>query len=130
LRDMGFSLAMDDFGTGYSSLSYLRSHPFDVLKVDKTFVQELDSNPRDRELLKAAIDMAHALSLNVVAEGIETRDQLLYLREMGCDSGQGFLFCRPVPAEDIDRLLVAFSASHCSLESSPFYVEDGVVIPC
>lgn len=130
LRDMGFSLAMDDFGTGYSSLSYLRSHPFDVLKVDKTFVQELDSNPRDRELLKAAIDMAHALRLNVVAEGIETRDQLLYLREMGCDSGQGFLFCRPVPAADIDRLLVAFSASHCSLESSPFYVEDGIVMPC
>ena len=111
LRDMGFSVAMDDFGTGYSSLSYLRSHPFDVLKVDKTFVQELDSSPRDRELLRAAVDMAHALDLKVVAEGIETSAQVHWLRDMNCDSGQGYLFCRPVRADDIDRLLVAFSGA-------------------
>ena len=111
LRDMGFSVAMDDFGTGYSSLSYLRSHPFDVLKVDKTFIQELESHPRDRELLRAAVDMAHALNLKVVAEGIETSAQLHWLRDMGCDSGQGYLFCRPVSAADIDRLLVAFSGA-------------------
>lgn len=105
LRRCGFSVAMDDFGTGYSSLSHLRQYPFDVLKVDKSFVQALDGSHRDREMLKGMMQMAHALGLKVVAEGIETPEQLRCLQDIACDTGQGYLFCRPVAADDITRSL-------------------------
>jgi len=105
LSQLGVNIAMDDFGTGYSSLSYLRNYPFNVLKVDRSFVNDIIVDEADRELTNAAIAMAHALKLKVVAEGIETSEQLAALKEMDCDYGQGYLFSRPVPANEFTELL-------------------------
>jgi diguanylate cyclase (GGDEF)-like protein len=98
LSTMGVHISIDDFGTGYSSLSYLRRFPLDKLKIDRSFVRDLLSNPDDASIVKAIISLAHNLRLRVVAEGVETAEQLSYLRELGCDQYQGF-FCSPaVPA--------------------------------
>jgi diguanylate cyclase (GGDEF)-like protein len=99
LRDLGVHLAIDDFGTGYSSLAYLHSLPVDELKIDRSFVNRLTTDSRDRHLVQAIIGMASALGLTVVAEGVETEDQLVYLDERGCDVAQGFLFSKPQPAD-------------------------------
>ncbi len=107
LNDLGVSIAMDDFGTGYSSLSYLRSYPFDVLKIDREFVSDITDDPADRELVNAAIAMAHGLGLKVVAEGVETAEQLQYLTAQGCEYGQGYLFSKPVSPEQLTLLLEA-----------------------
>jgi diguanylate cyclase (GGDEF)-like protein/PAS domain S-box-containing protein len=107
LNDLGVNLAMDDFGTGYSSLSYLRSYPFDVIKIDREFINDLTQDPRDRELVSAAITMAQGLGLKVVAEGVETEAQLEYLSAWGCDYGQGYLFSKPVTAEEITEVLAS-----------------------
>ena len=105
LHEMGVRLAIDDFGTGYSSLRYLRDFPFDVLKIDRSFVQDLNG-PRDNSpLLRAIIAMAGGLELEVIGEGVETNGQLSALRLMGCSLIQGFLFSRPLPARDLARLL-------------------------
>ncbi len=101
LSEMGVSLAMDDFGTGYSSLSYLRNYPFDVLKIDRSFINDIIEDADDRELIHAVVAMAHGLKLKVVAEGIETEEQLAYLKKLGCDYGQGYLFSKPVSADKI-----------------------------
>jgi len=100
----GISIAMDDFGTGYSSLSYLRNYPFDTLKVDKSFVQDITADNADLELVSAAISMGHGLQLNVVAEGIETQEQLDILVDLSCDVGQGYFFGRPVNASEFELL--------------------------
>lgn len=105
LNDLGVNIAMDDFGTGYSSLSYLRSYPFDVLKIDREFVHDIIDDPADRELVNAAIAMAHGLGLKVVAEGVETEAQLKYLAAQGCEYGQGYLFSKPLPAGELTALL-------------------------
>jgi diguanylate cyclase (GGDEF)-like protein len=108
LRDLGVHLAIDDFGTGYSSLAYLHSLPVNELKIDRSFVSRLATDSRDRHLVQAIIGMASALGLTVVAEGVETEDQLVYLDERGCDVAQGFLFSKPQPADIFrDRLLGA-----------------------
>jgi diguanylate cyclase (GGDEF)-like protein/PAS domain S-box-containing protein len=96
LHQLGIALSMDDFGTGYSSLSYLREYPFSILKIDRCFVDGLGQGDADRELVIATIAMAHALGLKVVAEGIETRDQLLILQDLRCDFGQGYLMGKPM----------------------------------
>jgi len=105
LSELGVRLVMDDFGTGYSSLSYLRTFPFDVVKIDRSFVRDMTTDPADRELVNAAIAMGHGLGLQVVAEGVETVEQLELLRGQGCDFAQGYLFSRPVSAEAMERLL-------------------------
>jgi diguanylate cyclase (GGDEF)-like protein len=97
LRRLGVHLAIDDFGTGYSSLAYLHSLPVDELKIDRSFVNRLGSDSRDRHLVQAIIGMASSLGLTVVAEGVETEDQLRYLGERGCDLAQGYLFSVPQP---------------------------------
>ena len=105
LKDIGVSIAMDDFGTGYSSMSYLRKYPFDVLKIDRSFVVDITADQADRELINAAIAMAHGLNLKVVAEGVETEGQLAYLKDQGCDFAQGYLFSKPVSADGLTALL-------------------------
>ena len=104
LSKLGISIAMDDFGTGYSSLSYLRRYPFNVLKIDRSFVQDITEDTADRELVNAAIAMAHSLGLKVVAEGVETEAQLSHLTSQGCESAQGYLFSKAVSFEEITRL--------------------------
>jgi EAL domain-containing protein (putative c-di-GMP-specific phosphodiesterase class I) len=105
LREMGIGLALDDFGTGYSSLSHLRRFPLTRVKIDRSFVKEIPGNASDSALTAAVINMAHSLGLRVVAEGVETPEQAEFLREMGCDEFQGFLFSPAVPSEDYGRLL-------------------------
>jgi diguanylate cyclase (GGDEF)-like protein/PAS domain S-box-containing protein len=101
LKGLGVSLAIDDFGTGYSSLSYLQRFPLDVLKVDKSFVDELGVSPEGEEIVLAVINLAHALGLEVVAEGVETERQLEVLQRLHCDFAQGYLFSKPVSAADL-----------------------------
>jgi EAL domain-containing protein (putative c-di-GMP-specific phosphodiesterase class I) len=104
---MGLHLAVDDFGTGYSSFSYLKHLPLDALKIDRSFVRELTTSPEDAAITTAIIAMAHALGLKVVGEGIETEAQREVLRRQGCDAMQGYLFSRPVAADELLPLLAA-----------------------
>jgi len=105
LSTMGVHISIDDFGTGYSSLSYLRRFPLDKLKIDRSFVRDLMQNPDDVSIVRAIISLAHSLRLRVVAEGVETADQLNFLTELGCDQYQGF-YCSPaVPPDDFVALL-------------------------
>lgn len=106
LRDLGVRLSLDDFGTGYSSLSYLQRMPLQVLKIDKTFVQRLGSGKEASTLVDAIVAMAHGLRLKIVAEGVETQDQLDYLERRGVDLVQGYYFSRPVDAATFEHLLV------------------------
>jgi EAL domain-containing protein (putative c-di-GMP-specific phosphodiesterase class I) len=109
MQTHGLTLALDDFGTGYSSLSRLKRFPLDQLKVDRMFVSGIEHDRDDRAIVKATIDMAHALGLSVVAEGVETRAQATVLAEFGCDRAQGYLYARPQPAAAITDLLSAWS---------------------
>ncbi|WP_421551977.1 putative bifunctional diguanylate cyclase/phosphodiesterase [Pseudomonas yamanorum] len=101
LKSFGLTLAMDDFGTGYSSLSYLKKFPIDIIKIDRSFIHEIPDNQDDMEITSAVIAMAHNLKLKVVAEGIETAEQLAFLRRHRCDVGQGYLFDRPIPGSEL-----------------------------
>lgn len=105
LRRLGVSLLMDDFGTGYSSLNYLHSFPFDVLKIDRSFVTRMTGGEQALQIVKTIIELARALGMDVVAEGVETREQHNLLRDLGCRYGQGFLFSRPIGVEAVTELL-------------------------
>ncbi len=105
LAGLGVGIALDDFGTGYSSLSYLRRYPFDILKIDRDFVSDITVDQADLELVNAAIAMAHGLGLKVVAEGVETEEQLMHLATQGCEFAQGHLFSEPVLPEKITEML-------------------------
>jgi diguanylate cyclase (GGDEF)-like protein len=105
LKDMGFGLSLDDFGTGYSSLSYLKRYPFDKVKIDQSFVRDIDSNEVDSVLVKVIIAMAHGLGLKVVAEGVETEKQCEIMRSNVCDEIQGYFLSRPVDAVTLGQLL-------------------------
>lgn len=100
LRDNGISLALDDFGTGYSSLNYLKRLPVDVLKIDKSFIDDLPHDDKAVNLVSGIIRIAHGLGLEVTAEGVEYEAQQKVLHELGCDILQGYLFSRPVDAEN------------------------------
>ncbi|MGE4554342.1 MAG: putative bifunctional diguanylate cyclase/phosphodiesterase, partial [Desulfovibrionaceae bacterium] len=105
LKDLGVTLSIDDFGTGYSSMSYLQRLPLDNLKIDLSFIQLLDVAPENIEIVKAIINLAHTLKLEVVAEGVERRSHVRILQELGCDFGQGFLYARPLNQEDAERFV-------------------------
>jgi EAL domain-containing protein (putative c-di-GMP-specific phosphodiesterase class I) len=107
LKEMGIHLAVDDFGTGYSSLSYLREFPIDILKIDRSFVNQITSNSGDSTIVNAIISMGKSLKHLVVAEGIETNEQRIYLQAYHCEEGQGYLFSRPLPAAQFAVLLQA-----------------------
>jgi len=107
LSDAGIRVAIDDFGTGYASLDHLREMPADILKIDRSFVAGMAANSPDSALVAAAIAMGRALEMEVIAEGIETSEQVADLRELGCPLGQGYLFARPLPPEELDGLLEA-----------------------
>ena len=106
LSDLGVRLAIDDFGTGYSSLSILKRFPINTVKVDKSFVMDIPDNPDDVAITRAVIAMAHELKMEVVAEGVETREQLQFLADLDCEYAQGYLFSRPVPFAEIQKLVV------------------------
>jgi EAL domain-containing protein (putative c-di-GMP-specific phosphodiesterase class I) len=104
---MGVIVSVDDFGTGYSSMSYLRRFPIDKLKIDRTFISNLMTSADDASIVRAIISLAHALRLKVVAEGVETADQVAFLRMLGCDQYQGFYFSPPVTATAFEELVRA-----------------------
>jgi EAL domain-containing protein (putative c-di-GMP-specific phosphodiesterase class I) len=106
VKETGVSLSIDDFGTGYSSLSYLQKFPIDYLKIDRSFVSEMEKGGENEEIVRTIIALAKALNLKLIAEGIETTYQFEKLRELGCEYGQGFLFARPLPARKAESLLV------------------------
>ncbi|HEY0764208.1 MAG TPA: EAL domain-containing protein [Pyrinomonadaceae bacterium] len=106
LKLMGIKVAVDDFGTGYSSLNYLKRFPIDTLKIDKTFVSDVCRDPHDTAIVRAIINLGHALDLTVIAEGVETKEQLQYLSALECDVVQGFLFSKALPAPVFEELLI------------------------
>ena len=107
IRDMGVHVSIDDFGTGYSSLSYLKRFPVDSLKVDRSFIRDVPQNTDDVAITQAIIAMAHSLGLKVIAEGVETEEQLDFLRKLKCDQVQGYIFSEPIPADEFAVLLRA-----------------------
>ena len=123
LKEIGMQVAVDDFGTGYSSLAYLKRFPIDVLKIDRSFVSEVGNAPEDSAILSAIIRMAKSLGMEVVAEGVETRDQVANLRLLGCGRGQGYFFSRPLPAEALHTLIAKLGPADWvprDAPSSPF----------
>ena len=107
LKELGVRLAIDDFGVGYSSLSYLRYLPVDRLKLDRVLVGSLDTDAKTRAIVRASVDLGHALGMDVVAEGVETHEEFEELRRLGCDVGQGYYWWRPGPSEEADQLLAS-----------------------
>lgn len=111
LDKRGVRLSVDDFGTGYSALSYLKSYPFDSLKIDRSFVKDVNTEAEDAALVTAIITMAHSLGLKVIAEGVEDTAQLHFLRNKGCDCAQGYFYSRPAPGPEFIEWVIANDAN-------------------
>ena len=112
LRGLGVEIQLDDFGTGYSALGYLQQFPIDTIKIDRSFIHELDKDPRNTELVRAIIAMAHALGIFTIAEGIETDQELDELKGLLCNYGQGFLIARPMDLISAGKALAAMGAGN------------------
>jgi EAL domain-containing protein (putative c-di-GMP-specific phosphodiesterase class I) len=119
LRRLGVRLAIDDFGTGYSSLAYLHQLPVDELKIDRSFINRIAPGNRDAHLVQAIMAMAHALGLEVVAEGVETAEQLEFLAGMGCQQAQGYLFSQAVPAAIMRERITSRRNDATKVEAEP-----------
>jgi diguanylate cyclase (GGDEF)-like protein/PAS domain S-box-containing protein len=134
LKEMGLTVSIDDFGTGYSSLEYLHRMPIDEVKIDKSFIHGLGVNNEQSAIVASVISLAHAMGRDVVAEGVETNDQLERLRSLGCDLAQGYLIARPMPAGEIGPLIAADAAGERMLiddrndDASPIAVSETVLI--
>jgi EAL domain-containing protein (putative c-di-GMP-specific phosphodiesterase class I) len=115
LSTLGVRISVDDFGTGYSSLSYLRRLPLDKLKIDRAFIRDVVTSRDDAAIVRAIVSLAHNLRLKVIAEGVETPDQLAFLRELGCDQYQGFHYSVPVP----DHLFIEMLREHQARSLTP-----------
>ena len=107
LHELGVNLAIDDFGVGYSSLGYLRDFPVDLLKIDRSFITSVTERHDDSVITRAVINLAHNLGIRVIAEGVETEEQLDFLRQHGCNLVQGYLISRPIPAVELEKALEA-----------------------
>jgi EAL domain-containing protein (putative c-di-GMP-specific phosphodiesterase class I) len=119
---MGVVVSIDDFGTGYSSMSYLRRFPIDKLKIDRSFISDLTTNSADSSIVQAIISLAHSLRLKVVAEGVETAEQLERLRELGCDQYQGFFRSAAVPAAEIEESIRSSIEAADEIDDAAFTV--------
>ncbi|NHN34341.1 EAL domain-containing protein [Paenibacillus agricola] len=106
LRSIGIQIAIDDFGTGYSSLSYIKKLPINTLKIDKLFLSEIKTASDDEEITSTIIAMAQSMKLKVIAEGVETKEQLRFLQKRNCNEAQGYLFSKPVPEKEMKSLLI------------------------
>jgi len=120
LKNLGIRLSLDDFGTGYSSLSYLRQFPFDILKIDKSFITDMTVNITSIAIVESIISLAKTLKLTLIAEGIENENQLYMLKKMKCDMGQGYLYSKPIPAEQFKELFLASARQHVA-DPSHYY---------
>ncbi len=107
IRDLGIQISLDDFGTGYSSLSYLHKFPINTLRIDRSFINRMDTDSGSREITRAIVSLAHHLHMDIVAEGVESLAQLLVLREFGCEYAQGYFVSKPLHSETIEALLEA-----------------------
>ena len=120
LKALGVRIAIDDFGTGHSSLSYLKRFPIQKLKIDQTFVRDITADPDDAAIVTAIVAMAHSLGLVVMAEGVETRQQLAFLKALKCDHAQGYHMSKPIPAAELGPWSERWLArSHPALPSTP-----------
>jgi len=106
-RKMGMDISIDDFGTGYSSLSYLKKLPITKLKIDQSFVRDMQDNMSDRNIIKAIIALSKSMDLQVIAEGVETSEQKALLQEENCDEMQGYLYSKPLSQADFEKLLIS-----------------------
>jgi EAL domain-containing protein (putative c-di-GMP-specific phosphodiesterase class I) len=127
LRDLGVQLSIDDFGTGYSSLSYLHRFPIDTLKIDRSFVIKMIDNNENIEIVRTIIILAQNLGMDVIAEGVETKEQLRRLRELKCENGQGYYFSKPLETEDAENLLADVCTEGKARENLKKAQEDPVV---
>jgi len=118
LSEMGILVSVDDFGTGYSSMSYLRRLPIDKLKIDRSFINEIAARPDDASIVQAIVSLAHSLRLKVVAEGVETAEQLEFLRNLACDQYQGYFFSKPLPAPAFEALMRSDQANRRAFTQS------------
>jgi EAL domain-containing protein (putative c-di-GMP-specific phosphodiesterase class I) len=110
LQSLGLGISLDDFGTGYSSIGYLRSFPFDTIKIDRSFIHDLGVKPDALAIIHAIVDLGRALGVSVIAEGVETTEQLATLQEERCNEVQGYLFSQPLPAAEIPALIAHLDA--------------------
>jgi EAL domain-containing protein (putative c-di-GMP-specific phosphodiesterase class I) len=108
LRGKGIKLLMDDFGTGYSSLSYLHRFPVNTLKIDASFVGRMDTSPKDADIIQTIVTLAHTLDMDLIAEGVETENQLARLRKLNVEYGQGFYFAKPLDSAAAEALIAAW----------------------